>query len=349
MDSSPLLFGSIQAHSDRYHRMPTDQDTEQGLTLTREDFDKARANVAPHVYHTPLLTSRSLSEATGFDVRLKAELFQKGGSYKVRGPMNKIARLSDEERARGVICSSAGNHSQGVALAARQYGVRAVVVMAENATPSKIAATEGYGARVVLHGTIWDEANEKALELVEKEGLTYVHPFDDPDLIAGQGTVGLEILDDFPEVEVVVVPIGGGGLISGVSMALKSTDPKIRVIGVESSGAPAMKRSVEAGYPITLDEVDCIIDGLRVKRVGAHTCSVVSRFVDEIVTLPDEQIFEGLIWLMARAKLVAEGAAAAPVAALLNGLIDAEPGTRVVAVLSGGNLDVEQLRGLSWN
>ncbi len=319
------------------------------LTLSWEDFVRARENVAPHVYHTPLLTSRSLSEATGFDVRLKAEVFQKGGAYKVRGPMNKIALLSEEERARGVICSSAGNHSQGVALAAAHYGVRAVVVMAENATPSKIAATEGYGATVILHGSIWDEANEKALELVAKEGLIYIHPFDDPDLIAGQGTVALEILEDFPEVELVVVPIGGGGLISGVSMALKSKRPDVRVVGVESSGAPAMKRSVEAGHCVTLDEVDCVIDGLRVKRVGEHTRSVVSRFVDEIVTLPDADIFDAVLWLMTRAKLVAEGAAAAPVGALLHGLIDAPPGTKVVSILSGGNLDVEQLRGLSWN
>ncbi len=319
------------------------------LTLTRQDFEQARARVAPHTYHTPMLTSRSLSEATGFEVRLKAELFQKGGSYKVRGPTNLIAQLSDEERSRGVICSSAGNHSQGVAIAARQYGVQAVVCMAENATPSKIAATEGYGAQVVLHGNIWDEANERALELVEERGLTYVHPFDDPRLIAGQGTVGLEIMDDFPGADIIVVPIGGGGLISGVSMAVKSINPDIRVIGVESSGAPAMKLSVEAGHRITLDEVHCVIDGLTVKRVGENTRSVVSRFVDDIVTLPDEQIFEAVLWLMARAKLVAEGAAAASVAALLHDLIDARPGSKVVAVLSGGNLDVEQLRGMRWN
>ena len=320
-----------------------------GLTLGLADFEAARRHVAPHVYQTPMLTSRSLSEACGFDVRLKAELFQRGGSYKVRGPLNKIAKLSDEERARGVICSSAGNHAQGVAIAARHYGVRAVVVMAENATRSKIVATEGYGARVVLHGTIWDEANEKALELVENEGLTYVHPFDDPDLIAGQGTLGLEIMEQFPEVELVVVPIGGGGLISGISMAVKSVRPGVRVIGVESSGAPAMKRSVESGGCVTLDEVGCVIDGLRVMRVGDHTCSVVSRFVDGIVTLPDERIFDAVLWLMTRAKLVAEGAAASPVGALLEGLVDAAPGTKTVCVLSGGNLDVEQLRGLSWN
>jgi threonine dehydratase len=319
------------------------------LSLTRDDFEAARARVAPHTYHTPLLTSRSLSEATGFDMRLKAEIFQRGGSYKVRGPTNLIGQLTDEEKARGVICSSAGNHSQGVAIAARQHGVKAVVCMAENATPSKIAATEGYGAEVILHGTIWDEANEKALELVEERGLTYIHPFDDPRLIAGQGTVGLEIMEDFPDVDVIVVPIGGGGLISGVSMAAKSINPDVRIIGVESSGAPAMKLSVEAGHQVTLDEVDSVIDGLRVKRIGYNTRSVAARFVDEIVTLPDQQIFEALLWLMERAKLVAEGAAAAPVGALLQGLVKAPAGTKVVAVLSGGNLDTEQLRGLSWN
>ena len=319
------------------------------LSLTRDDFEAARARVAPHTYHTPLLTSRSLSEATGFDMRLKAEIFQRGGSYKVRGPTNLIGQLTDEEKARGVICSSAGNHSQGVAIAARRHGVKAVVCMAENATPSKIAATEGYGAEVILHGTIWDEANEKALELVEERGLTYIHPFDDPRLIAGQGTVGLEIMEDFPDVDVIVVPIGGGGLISGVSMAAKSINPDVRIIGVESSGAPAMKLSVEAGHQVTLDEVDCVIDGLRVKRIGYNTRSVAARFVDEIVTLPDQQIFEALLWLMERAKLVAEGAAAAPVGALLQGLVKAPAGAKVVAVLSGGNLDTEQLRGLSWN
>jgi len=320
-----------------------------GLTLHRADFEAAFRNVAPYVYRTPMLTSRSLTEECGLDVRLKAELFQRGGSYKLRGPLNKIARLTEEERARGVICSSAGNHSQGVALAARQYGVRAVVVMAENATRSKIAATEGYGARVVLHGSIWDEANEKALELVKAEGLTYIHPFDDPELIAGQGTLGLEIMDQFPETELLVVPIGGGGLISGVSMAAKSVKPEVRIVGVESSGAPGMKRSVEAGASVVLDEVDCLVDGLRVRKVGNHTCSVVSRFVDEIVTLPDSQIFDAMLWLMTRAKVVVEGAAAAPVGALLQGLVDAPAGTRTVCVLSGGNLDVEGMRGRSWN
>src|SRR3954466_3077118 len=201
------------------------------FTLTVRDFEETRARIAPHIKHTPLLTSRQLSEATGFDVRLKAEMFQRVGSYKIRGPLNKFALMSDEQKRRGVVCSSAGNHAQGVALAARIHGMRAVVCMAENATPSKIAATRSYGGEVVLHGTIWDEANEKAKELVRTQGLTYVHPFDDAELIAGQGTLGLEIVQDWPEVDAVIVPIGGGGLISGVSMAVKSHNPKAKVIG----------------------------------------------------------------------------------------------------------------------
>jgi threonine dehydratase len=290
-----------------------------------------------------------LSELSGFDVRLKAEMFQRTGSYKIRGPLNKFVELTEDERRRGVVCSSAGNHAQGVALAARIHGIQAVVVMAENATPSKVAATRGYGAEVVLHGTIWDEANEKARQLVRDRGLTYVHPFDDLQLIAGQGTLGLEIIRDWPDADVVVVPIGGGGLISGVSMAVKAFKPEAKVIGVESSGAPGMRDSVAAGSVVTLDRVDCIIDGLRVKRVGETTFEVVRRFVDEIVTLPDEKIFEAMLWVMSHAKLVVEGAAAAPVAALLNGLIDAPRGAKVVCVLSGGNVNLDQLRGLRWN
>jgi threonine dehydratase len=305
--------------------------------------------VAPRVHRTPLLGSRSLSEETGFDVRLKAELFQRTGSYKIRGPLVKLARISAEERERGVVCSSAGNHAQGVALAAAMLGVRAVVCMAANATPSKVEATRGYGAQVVLHGSIWDEADEKARELVASDGLTYVHPFDDVDLISGQGTVGLEIHEAWPEAEVVVVPIGGGGLISGIAAALKRERPDVRVVGVESSDGPAMQLSVEAGELVTLDRCDTIVDGLRVKRVGVHTFELVRRFVDEIVAVPDEAIFENVLWTMARCKLVAEGAAAATVAALRAGLVEAPPGTKVVCVLSGGNLDLAQLRGLRWN
>jgi threonine dehydratase len=318
------------------------------FTLTLKDYQEARARIAPHIKHTPLLTSRQLSEATGYDARLKAELFQRVGSYKIRGPLNKFALMPEDQKKRGVVCSSAGNHAQGVALAARIHGIRAVVCMATNATPSKVAATKAYGAEVVLHGSIWDEANEKAKELVKNEGLTYVHPFDDEQLIAGQGTLGLEVIQDWPDIDAIVVPIGGGGLIAGVSMAVKSHNPKIKVIGVESSDGPAMKASVAAGR---IETIDCktIIDGLRVRRVGELNFSVVQRFVDDIVALPDKDIFEAMLWVMERCKLVVEGAAAAPVAALLHGLVKLPKGARVVAVLSGGNVNLQQLRGLGWN
>jgi threonine dehydratase len=318
------------------------------FTLTLDDYRTVRARIAPHIKHTPLLTSRQLSELTGHEVRLKAEMFQRVGSYKIRGPLNKFALMSEEQKRRGVVCSSAGNHAQGVALAAQIHGIRAVVCMAENATPAKIAATKGYGAEVVLHGSIWDEANEKAKELVRNEGLTYVHPFDDEQLIAGQGTLGLEIIQDWPEVDAVIVPIGGGGLIAGVSMAVKSHNPKAKVIGVESSDGPAMQRSVQAGK---LETIDCktIIDGLRVRRAGEINFSVVQRFVDDIVTLPDREIFEAMMWVMERCKLVVEGAAAAPVGALMQGLIKLPPNSRVAVVLSGGNVNLDQIRGLNWN
>jgi len=319
------------------------------LPFPRSAFEQARARMGEFVYHTPLLTSRLLSERTGLDVRLKAEMFQRGGSYKIRGPMNKFAQISDEEKRRGVICSSAGNHAQGVALAAARYGIKAVVVMAENATPSKIAATRAYGAEVVLHGTIWDEANEHAKRLVAEKGYTYIHPFDDEQLIVGQGTVGLEIYQDWPEVEIAIVPIGGGGLIAGVATALKACAASVKVIGVESSGAPGMTRSVREGSLVTLDRVDCIIDGLRVKRVGTRNYDIVRRYVDDLVTLPDEQIFEAVVWIMSHLKVVPEGAAAAPVAALLQGLVTAPAGSKVVCVLSGGNVNLEQLKGLRWN
>ena len=318
------------------------------LTLGLEDFRQARARIAPHIKRTPLLSSRQLGERTGYEVRLKAEMFQRVGSYKIRGPLNKFALMSEEDKRRGVVCSSAGNHAQVVALAAKIHGIRAVVCMAENATPSKVAATRGYGAEVVLHGSIWDEANEKAKELVRTEGLTYVHPFDDAELIAGQGTLGLEIVEDWPEVDAVVVPIGGGGLISGVAMAVKSHNPQARVIGVESSDGPAMQRSLEAGR---LETIDCrtVIDGLRVRRVGELNFSVVQRYVDEVVALPDHEIFDAVVWVMERCKLVVEGAAAAPVAALLAGLVKLPSGARVAAVLSGGNANLDALRGLRWN
>src|SRR5258707_10859569 len=318
------------------------------MPVSLAEFEEAASHVSRHAYHTPLLTSRTLSERTGYDVRLKAEMFQKGGSFKVRGPLNKFRHLTSEQKQRGVICSSAGNHAQGVALAAAFHKARAVVVMASNATQSKVDATRAYGAEVVQHGMIWDEANEKAKQLTQERGLTYIHPFDDIQLITGQGTLGLEVFEDFPQVDIAVVPIGGGGLISGVSMALKACNPKIKIIGVESSDGPAMKRSVEAGHVVTLDKIDCIIDGLRVKRVGENNFSIVQRFVDDIVTLPDKEIFDAMIWTMSRCKLVVEGAAAAPVAALVHGLIKAPAGSKAVAGLSGGKGKFGHLKRVKW-
>src|SRR5205085_4046137 len=202
--------------------------------LSSTVFDDAYRRVRPHVHHTPLIHSTTLSRETGYDVWLKAEMFQRTGSYKLRGPCNKLPQLSEQERRRGVICSSAGNHAQGVALAAKMHEVPATVVMAANATPAKIAATKAYGADVVLHGTIWDEANSEAMRIMHDRGLTFIHPFNDLQLIAGQGTLGLEILEDAPDAAAIVVPIGGGGLISGVTTAVKGRTPDIRIIGVES-------------------------------------------------------------------------------------------------------------------
>src|SRR6476469_3763980 len=253
------------------------------------EFQAARKIVSSYAYHSPLLTSRLLSEQTGFDVRLKAEMFQKGGSYKVRGPLNKFSHLTEEQKKRSVICSSAGNHAQGVALAAGVYKMKAVVVMASNATQSKVDATRAYGAEVVLHGMIWDEANEKSKQLCQERGLTYIHPFDDLQLITGQGTLGLEVYEDFPQID--------------VAIALKASNPKSKIIGVESSDGPGMKRSIEAGHVVTLDKIDCIIDGLRVKRVGENNFSIVQRFVDDNVTLPDKEIFDAMIWNKSSSKM----------------------------------------------
>jgi threonine dehydratase len=323
--------------------------TVDGIPIPASTFAAASSVIMAHAHRTPLVTSRALSEATGSDVRLKAELLQRTGSYKVRGPLYKLSRLDESERARGVICSSAGNHAQGVALAAQLYGIPATVVMAENATQSKIDATRAYGAEVILSGRIWDEADAHARALVRELGYVYVHPFDDLELMAGQGTVGWEIGLDWPQVEVIVVPIGGGGLISGISMAAKSLNPSVRIIGVESAGAPAMRSSLEAGERVTLADVDCKIDGLKVMRVGELTFEVVRRYVDMVVALPDRAIFDAMLWTWSRTKLLVEAAAAAPIAALLNGLIDAEPGSRVACVLSGGNVNLAQINGLDWN
>jgi threonine dehydratase len=317
--------------------------------LGLEDFKRAEAHIAPHVHRTPVLSSETLSRLTGHEVRLKAELFQKAGSYKVRGPLNVLAHMSEADKAKGLITSSAGNHAQGVARAARIHGVPATVVMSRAAKPAKIEATRGYGAEVILHGEVWDDAYARSREIMAERGLTYVHPFDDPLLIAGQGGVGLELIEDAPDLDAVIVPIGGGGLISGCAMAIKAINPKVRIIGVEAKNAPGMKRSVEAGHVVTLNSVGPMIDGLVVKRVGDYTLEVVKRFVDEIVLVDEEKIFEAVVFVMERLKLVAEGAAASTVAALLEGSASIPAGSKVACVLSGGNLDLSEIRGMRWN
>jgi threonine dehydratase len=317
--------------------------------LNTADFEAARAIAAPYIHRTPIIASTSLSELTGARVLLKAESMQRTGSYKIRGPLNVLAKMSQADKARGIICSSAGNHAQGVAYAARVHGIPATVLMSVNAPEAKVAATRGYGATVIQHGQIWDDAYARSLEIQAERGLTYIHPFDDPVLIAGQGGVGLEIAQDVPEVDYVIVPIGGGGLISGVSMAVKAAWPKAKIIGVESSGAPAMSRSVQEGRRVVLDSVTSVVDGLVVRQVGENNLWVVQNYVDDIVLVDDADIFESVVWLMERCKLVVEGAAAATVSALRTGKIRIPAGKTVVCVLSGGNLNLGQVRGMRWN
>lgn len=325
----------------------------QGATpfLTKDDFEVARKNAGDHVRRTPVLTSETLSRHVNAEVVLKAEMFQKAGSYKVRGPLNVIAHMSEEQKARGFICASAGNHAQGVARAAAIYGVPAVVVMSTAAKQAKIDATRGYGAEVVIHGADWDDAYARSLEIMQERGLTYIHPFDDPLLIAGQGGVGLEFIEDEPDLDTVIVPIGGGGLISGCAMAIKAINPNVRIIGVEAKGSPGMYQSLRSDLssPITLDSIGPMIDGLVVRKVGDYTLRVVREFVDNIVLVEERDIFDAIIWIMERLKVVAEGAAAAPVAALLSRQIDVAPGSKVGCVLSGGNLDLSDLYSRSWN
>ncbi|HSF17422.1 MAG TPA: threonine ammonia-lyase [Vicinamibacteria bacterium] len=317
--------------------------------LTRADFDEARENAAPYVHRTPVLRSSTLSQMTGADVYLKAEMFQKAGSYKVRGPLNVLAHMPKEARERGLICSSAGNHAQGVARAAREFGVKATVVMAHGAPEAKVQATRSYGAEVILHGNVWDDAYQHSLELQKERNLTYVHPFDDPLLVAGQGGVGYETIEDVPDLDILVVPIGGGGLISGCAQIVKLIKPDVKVIGVEMKGAPAMKRSIEAGRRVTLEKIPIVIDGLTVKTVGAYTFEICSAFVDDILAIDEQEIFAAIPWIMERCKLVAEGAAASTVAALLTKSLRPPAGSKVACVLSGGNLNLTALKGMTWN
>ncbi|MBI4280352.1 MAG: pyridoxal-phosphate dependent enzyme [Armatimonadetes bacterium] len=313
--------------------------------LTLDDIVAARRATASRLHRTPMLRSSTLAAMTGTDLLLKAECFQKTGSFKPRGVLNKIRHLSPEEKQRGLITFSAGNHAQAVAYAAAAEGIPATVVMPAAAVRSKVEAARGYGAEVVLHGEM-TQIFARAEELRRERNLTFVHPFDDPIVIAGQGTVGLEILDEVPDLRVAVVPVGGGGLISGIAAALKLSRPDVRVYGVEPMTAAAMAQSLAAGRPVRLEQVRTVADGLAAPFAGEHTYALVSRFVDGIITVPDDAIVRAMRLVMERCKVVVEPAGAAGVAALLSGQIPEARGARTVCVLSGGNVDLDQLRTL---
>ena len=273
---------------------------------------------------------------------LKTENIQSTGSFKVRGAYFKISELTEEEKKRGVIACSAGNHAQGVALAATKHGVKSLICLPEGAPISKIQATKGYGADVCLVKGVYDDAYQKALELKEQYGYTFVHPFDDEDVIAGQGTVALEILEDMPKVDAIVVPIGGGGLISGIAYPIKNLKSKIKVYGVQAEGAPSMYRSVKEGAPITLDEVNTIADGIAVKHPGTLTYELTKKYVDDIFTVSEDEIATAIVTLMERKKMVAEGAGAVSVAAAMFNKLPLKD-KNVVCIVSGGNIDVNKL------
>jgi threonine dehydratase len=293
---------------------------------------------------TPIERSRAVGSSTAGDVWLKCENLQRTGSFKLRGAFHRIARLSAEDRARGVVCASAGNHAQGVALAAHLQGVDATVFMPEEAPLPKVEATEAYGAEVRLVGDSFDDALATALAHAEERGLVFVHPFDHPDIIAGQGTIGLEILDQLPDVGTVLVCVGGGGLISGTAVALRALRPDVRIVGVQAAGASSFEASLRSGTPVELSRCDTIADGIAVKRPGELTLAHVEALVDEVVTVDDEEIAHAVVMLLERAKLVVEPSGAAGVATILAGRVDLRPPT--VAVLTGGNIDPLMLQHL---
>lgn len=317
------------------------------LAPSRDDIEEARTRLENFVHRTPLLSSRSIGERAGHRVWLKAENLQKTGSFKVRGAFARMLRLGPGERERGVVTASAGNHGQAVAYAAAKLGVPGFVVMPEGANRSKVAAVKEYGAEAILHGELWDDAYARALELVEEKGLTLVHPFRDRHIMAGQATIGLEILEDLPDVEAVLVPIGGGGLISGIGSAIELHRPEVRVIGVEPEGSANVSASRRLGRPVELDEVKTIADGLATKRTDPDVFDLIERVVDDLVIVGDEDIREAIRFTLERAKLLSEPAGAAAVAALLAGRTGLPEGTRVAALLSGGNYDVRGKMTLS--
>ena len=298
----------------------------------------AAERIGGRVHLTPCWHSRTFSELSGARVWLKYENLQRTGSYKIRGALNRILTLPPEVRGRGVIAASAGNHAQGVAVAAALASVQATIVMPKQAPLAKVAATRGYGARVILHGDVFDEAHAEALRLAAEECLTYVHPFDDSMTMAGQGTLALEILSAVPDLEALVVPIGGGGLIAGVALAAKSIKPELRVYGVQASGANATELAFHSRFVGPLDNPTTIADGLITRAPGTLTLPIIREYVDDVVTVSDESIAEAVVLLMERAKTVAEPAGAVALAAILSGAVPAR-GMVCCAVISGGNVD----------
>ncbi|UPM44016.1 threonine ammonia-lyase [Halocatena salina] len=307
--------------------------------LSFDDVFVARDRIEGTVRQTPLERSNTFSQRTGADVRLKLELFQRTGAFKLRGATNRIKTLSESERESGVVTASAGNHAQGVALAASRADVDSTIVMPEHAPISKVDATEGYGGTVVLHGQDYNEAQRRAHAIEREEDRIYLHAFDDPAVMAGQGTIGLEIMDDCPEVDTVIVPIGGGGLIAGIATAIKGLDPDVRVVGVQASGAASAAKSFENNEIVELDTVDTIADGIATRRIGEKPFEVIRERVDSVVTVSDAEIAMAISLLVERSKIVVEGAGATALAAVLAGAVEYDTDETIVSLLSGGNID----------
>jgi threonine dehydratase len=303
------------------------------------DVERARDALQGIVHRTPLDLSRTFSELAHNEIYLKMENLQKTGSFKIRGAYNKIHNLSADEKSKGVVAASAGNHAQGVAYAAARAGLRATIVMPETAPLSKVMATQGYGADIVLAGQVYDEAFQRAQELQREEGTTFIHAFDDEKIIAGQGTIGLEILQDLPDVSTIVAPIGGGGLIAGIAVAVKTVAPHVRIIGVQACGAQAMYLSKKAEHLVTTKDASTVADGIAVNVPGTLTYEIIKKYVDEIVTVEDEEIAGAILMLLERSKVIAEGAGAVSLAAISSGKI-AGRDRKIAAVISGGNIDV---------
>ena len=302
-----------------------------------QDFTTAREHLQKVLLPTHLIYSPIFSEESGNQIYIKPENLQKTGAFKIRGAYNKINKLTEEEKKRGVIASSAGNHAQGVASAARELGIKAVIVMPKTTPLIKVQSTKKYGAEVVLYGDVYDDAYQKAKELEAQEGYVFVHPFDDIDVLEGQGTIALEILEEMPDAEVIVVPIGGGGLISGIAAAAKMIKPDIKIIGVEPSGAASATEALKKNKVITLPEANTIADGTAVKRIGDLTFNCIKQYVDEVVTVDDYELTEAFLLLAEKHKIIAENSGILPLAALKK---LSERGKKVVPVVSGGNIDV---------